>query len=125
MTPNRPRVLLAEDHAGVIKALVDLLQADCDVVGVVTDGGNVVAAAAQLQPIVALVDVNLPGVNGLEVCRQLTRDNRQAKVIMISGMLDDAIVEEALTAGAVDCIHKARAASELVAAIASAWTELA
>src|SRR5262245_38368569 len=114
---HRPRVLLAEDHAGVVKALLEVLKPDCDVVGVVTDGGQVMAEATRLRPDVAVVDVNMPTINGLDVCRSITGSSLDVKVIMISGMLDDSIVEEALLVGAVGCIHKARAASELVLAI--------
>jgi DNA-binding NarL/FixJ family response regulator len=114
-------VLLAEDHAGVAKALLDALRGDCDVVSVVSDGAKAVSEAARLQPVVVVVDVNMPTVNGLDVCRQITRINHNAKVILVSGMFDDLIVEEALAAGAVDCIHKARAATQLVRAIKDAW----
>lgn len=122
--PARPRVLLAEDHAGVAKALVEVLRPHCDVVGVVTDGSDVIREAARLQPVISVVDVNMPNVNGLDICRQIRTSNPHAKVIMISGMLDDAIVEEALVAGAADCINKARAAGQLVNAITRAWIDL-
>ena len=121
MRSSRPRVLLAEDHAGVARALIDVLQPECEVVGVFADGGDALDHAARLQPVIAVVDVNMPTMNGLEICRSITRSNRDAKVIVISGMLDDSIVEDALAAGAVDCIHKARAATELVRAIKHAW----
>jgi DNA-binding NarL/FixJ family response regulator len=123
MMPGRPRVLLAEDHAGVAKALIEVLEPHCDVIGLVTDGREAVEQALQLCPVIAIVDVGLPTVNGLDICRQITKSNRDAKVILISGMLDDSIIEEALAAGAADCIHKARAASELVVAIQDAWTQ--
>ena len=121
--PTRPRVLLAEDHAGVVKALLAVLEPDCDVVGVVTDGGDVVERATRLHPVISVVDVNMPTINGLDICRQMRQNNRDAKVILISGMLDDSVVEEALAAGASDCINKARAASQLVVAIRHAWTD--
>ena len=120
---SRPRVLLAEDHAGVARALLDVLQPDCDVVGVFADGGEALAHASRLQPVVSIVDVNMPTINGLDICRLITTSNRDAKVIVISGMLDDSIVEDALAAGAVDCIHKARAATQLVRAIKHAWAD--
>ena len=123
MMTTRPRVLLAEDHAGVAKALVDVLQPDCDVLGIVADGREAIREAARLQPVVSIVDVNMPSINGLDICRLMLKANRDAKVIVISGMLDDSVVEEALAAGAVDCIHKARAATELVPAIRHAWAQ--
>ena len=117
----RPRVLIADDHAGVSKMLVEMLSRDCDIAGVVADGANAVAEAARLDPVVALVDVNLPKVNGLEVCRRVMRDNPAARVILMSGMIDDVIVEEAIAAGASACIPKAKAATELLPAIKRVW----
>ena len=81
--PTRPRVLLADDHPGVARALSRLLSFECDVVGVVGDGCEVADAAARLQPVVVL-DVNLPNVNGLDVCRQITQDSPRARVIVIN-----------------------------------------
>ena len=70
--PTRPRVLLADDHPGIVKALGRLLSFECDVVGTVSDGSAVAEAADTLQPVVVVVDVNLPNVNGLDVCREIS-----------------------------------------------------
>jgi DNA-binding NarL/FixJ family response regulator len=120
--PTRPRVLLVDDHPGVAKALGRLLSLDCDVVGVIDDGREVAEAAVRLQPVVIVVDLNLPNVNGLEVCRQITRNNLHAKVIVITAMLDDAIKDEALAAGASDFVSKS-AIDELSLAIGRIWEE--
>ena len=76
--PTRPRVLLADDHPGVARAFVRLLSFECDVVGVVADGSEVAEAAARLQPVVSVVDLNLPNLNGLDVCRQIRQTNPRA-----------------------------------------------
>jgi DNA-binding NarL/FixJ family response regulator len=122
--PARPRVLIADDHAGVTAWLCDLVSADCDVVGIVSDGGEVAAAASRLQPVVVVVDLNLPTVNGLDVCRQLAGSGVQAKAIVITAMADDAFEEEALQAGAAAFFAKAAAGPELIAAITRIWTGL-
>ena len=88
MKAGRPRVLLAEDHAGVTKALIEVLEPHCDVVGLATDGGEAIDKALQLHPVIAIVDVGLPTVNGLDICRRITTRNPGAKVILMSGMLD-------------------------------------
>ena len=95
---KRPRVLIAEDHAGVAKAVGRVL--DCDVVGIVPDGSALLEAAQRLQPDVIVVDVNLPKVNGLEACRQITRMNPEAKVIVFSAMNDPAIRQRSFEVGA-------------------------
>jgi DNA-binding NarL/FixJ family response regulator len=121
----RPRVLLADDHEAMALVLSRVLSRECEIVGVVGDGGEVVDAAARLQPAVIVVDVNLPNVNGLDVCRAITRANPLAKVLIMTAMIDDAIKEEALAAGASGFFNKSVAGGELLEAIKRAWTETA
>jgi DNA-binding NarL/FixJ family response regulator len=120
--PDRPRVLLVEDHPGMQKALGRALSLECDVVGVVADGREVADAAARLQPVLVVMDLNLPNVSGLEVCRQVTRDLPGVKVVVISATADDAIRDDALAAGASGFFLKS-SASDLVVAIGRLWTE--
>ncbi len=120
--PTRPRVLLVDDHPGIVRALSRLLSTDCDVVGVMADGREAADAAARLQPVVIVVDLNLPDVSGLDVCRQITHNNPRVKVIVISARIDEAIRDEALAAGASGFFEKS-AANELVVAIRRIWTE--
>ena len=120
--PTRPRVLLVDDHPGVVQALGCMLSPTCDVVGGIADGRQVADAAARLQPVVIVVDLNLPDVSGLDVCRQINHNNPRVKVIVISARIDEAIRDEALAAGASGFFEKS-AANELVAAIRRLWTE--
>ena len=120
--PTRPRVLLVDDHPGIVQALSRVLSPVCDVVGVVADGREVAAAAARLQPVVIVVDLNLPDVSGLDVCRQIRDSNPRVKVVVISARIDDAIRDEALAAGASGFFEKS-AANELIEAIRRIWTE--
>ena len=121
--PTRPRVLLADDHPGMVKALERELALECDVVGVVADGSEVAAAAARLWPVVIVVDVNLPNVSGLDACRQILQTNPHAKVIVITSMVDETFRADALAAGASDFVAKLMAGTELIAAIRRAWAE--
>ena len=122
--PTRPRVLLVDDHPGMLKALGRVLSPECDVVGVLADGLEVADAAARLQPVVIVLDLYMPNVNGLDVCRQITQNNPRVKVIVITSMDDDAIRAEALAAGASAFVHKSAAADELIVAIRRIWREL-
>ena len=79
-------------------------------------------AAARLHPVVIVLDLNLPDVSGLDVCRQVTRNNPLAKVIVITAMADDAVRDEALAAGASGFVHKS-AANDLIATIQRVWAE--
>ena len=97
---KRPRVRLSEDHPGVAKAVCRMLALDCDIVGTIADGSAVLEAAQRLQPDVIVVDVNLPHVQGLEVCRQITRVNAKAKVIVFSAMNDPDVTQRSVEVGA-------------------------
>ena len=77
-------MLIADDHADLVKAVGRLLAVDCDVVGTVADGSAVLEAAQRLQPDVIVVDLNLPNVNGLEACRQITQAHPEMKVIVFT-----------------------------------------
>lgn len=121
---TRPRVMLVDDHPGFAKALGRVLSFECDVVGVIADGLEAAAAAARLQPVVVVVDLNLPDINGLEVCRLLTQNHPDVKTIVITAMSDDSLREEAMAAGASGFFEKS-AAGELVGAIRRIWTESA
>ena len=120
--PTRPRVLLADDHPGDRKALSRLLSFECDVVGTVSDGSEVATTAHTLQPVVVVVDVNLPNVNGLDVCREISTNSPRARVIVISGMFDHDVAQAARTAGAVAAFDKAAMGDQLVTAIKEAWS---
>ena len=106
--PKRPRVLIAEDHAGVTKAVCRLLALDCDVVGHVADGSDVVEAAQRLQADVIVVDLNLPHVHGLEACRQIKQVKPDAKVIVHSAMNDPDVKQRAFEAGASAFVSKGK-----------------
>jgi len=123
--PPRPRVLLADDHPGVLKALARVLSFECDVVGTVADGGEVAEAAARLHPVVTVVDLSLPNASGLEVCRRILQANPRARVILMTAMTDDPIRARALQAGAFAFVSKLEAGNELIEAVQSAWAEYA
>jgi len=105
-SPRRPRILLAEDHPGVAKAVCRLLALDYDVVGTIADGSAVLEAAQRLQPDVIVVDLNLPNVNGLEACRQITQVNPAAKVIVFSAMNDPEVKQRCIDVGASAFVFK-------------------
>ena len=114
---KRPRVLLAEDHPGVAKAVCRLLALDCDVVGCVADGSAVFEAAQRLQPDVIVIDLNLPNVNGLEVCRQIKHVNLEAKVIVFSAMNDPDVTQRSFEVGASAFVSKGAGDGALLATV--------
>jgi DNA-binding NarL/FixJ family response regulator len=82
------------------KAVCRLLALDCDIVGTVADGSAVLEAAQRLQPDVIVVDLNLPHIHGLEVCRQITQVNPKAKAIVFSAMNDPDVKQRSVEVGA-------------------------
>ena len=114
---RRPRVLLADDFPDLLTAIGGLLAEDCQVVGSVDDGGALLEAAARLQPDVIVLDLNIPTVNGLEACRQITKANPHIKVILMTAERDPVIMRAALAAGASAFIEKEAVADDLLPAI--------
>ena len=72
---KRPRVLLADDHTLLLEAFVKLLEPECEVVGTVADGRALLEATPRLRPDVAVIDIGMPLLNGLEAGRQLKKKN--------------------------------------------------
>ena len=99
----RPRVLLADDYPDMVKAVSRLLALDCEIVGSVADGSALLESAQRLQPDVIVLDVNLPNVNSLEACREITRVNPTTKVIMFTAM--DTGSQPAVLRGGSICLR--------------------
>ena len=114
---RRPRVLIAEDHLGVAKAVSRVLALDCDVVGIVADGSAVLEAAQRLRPDVIVVDLNLPNVNGLEACRQIRQAHPEMKVIVFTAMNDPDVRQRSLEVGASAFVFKMAGNGDLLATV--------
>jgi CheY-like chemotaxis protein len=121
MTHPRPRVLVADDYPDLITAISQLLARSCDIVGHVADGAELVEAVARHRPDVVVVDVNLPGMNGLDACRKIREAHQGTAVILVSATFDSEVQTVALAAGASAFISKFVIADELEAAVAQAY----
>ena len=110
MSLARPRVLVADDHAEVVKAVCRALSLDCDIVGTVADGGALMEAVQQLEPDVVVLDVNLPTVHGLEACRQLIQMNPAIKVVVFSAINEPEVSGALIAAGASAFVCKTASA---------------
>jgi DNA-binding NarL/FixJ family response regulator len=116
------RVLLADDHTIVRQGVRMCLEAlgDIDVVAEAEDGQTAVQLALQLRPDVAVVDLTMPRLNGVDAIRQIKRDAPEVEVVVLSVHDSEAYVVQALRAGAAGYVLKRNAATELVAAIRAA-----
>ena len=116
------RVLIAEDHAIVrhgLKLLIDS-EPDMEVVAEASDGRSAVERAMSTKPAVAVLDVTMPEMNGLEATRALQRDLPATAVVALTRHSDQAYVKELVRAGASGYVLKQSASHELVSAIRAA-----
>jgi len=109
-------IVLADDHPVVRQGLRVLLEAEPDfaIVGEVADGLEVAPLVERLKPNVLVLDLMLPGLNGLEVTRQVHQRTPQTRVIILSMYGNEAYVLEALRNGAAGYVLKAASGAELV-----------
>jgi DNA-binding NarL/FixJ family response regulator len=124
MTPGMPRirVLLADDHETVRQGLKLLLddQTDMEVVGEAGDGEAAVERAAALKPDVAVLDISMPGANGLWAARGIKARTPATAIVALTRYIDAAYVKELIAAGALGYVLKQSASIELLHAIRAA-----
>lgn len=114
---SRARIVLADDHALVAEGLARLLEPHYDLVGTASDGAGLLRLSAELKPDVALVDVSMPGMNGMQAVRLLREREPEVRVIFLTMHADAAFQEEASRLGAHGYVLKRSAARELTTAI--------
>jgi two-component system response regulator NreC len=112
-------ILLADDHRIVRQGLRALLEAEPDfsLVGETGDGLEAIQLAERLQPDVIVLDLMMPGINGLEATRQISDNCPQTRVVILSMHADEAYVLEALRNGASGYVLKDSSADDLVRAV--------
>jgi len=119
MTDTRLRILLADDHVTVrqgLKMLIDS-QDDMTVVSEASDGAAAVEQARTLRPDVVVMDISMPGMNGLVATRTLKQIQPDSVIVILTRHGDDAYLQELLRAGADGYVLKQSAASQLLQAI--------
>lgn len=114
---SRARILLADDHRLVAEGLRSLLEPEFDLVAIVEDGQQLVAAAKTHDPDVIVADITMPLLNGLEAIEQIHKQNSRAKVLFLTMHNDASYAARALKSGAAGYILKHSAPAELVTAL--------
>ena len=114
---KKPRLLLADDHTILVEGLKALLAPEFEVVATAGDGRAVLEAAKEYQPDIILLDISMPGLNGIEAARRLKQSSLDAKLIILTMHGDLSFVRAAFEAGACGYVLKQSAATELVTAL--------
>ncbi|WP_158749006.1 response regulator transcription factor [Acidobacterium sp. S8] len=116
---NKVRVLVADDHEGILTRVRKVLDREFDIVGVVNNGRDALAEMRRLDPEVLVIDISMPILDGLRAV-SLLGDNRRAKVVFLTLYNDRAFVAAAFSAGASAYVLKSDLAADLAPAIRAA-----
>jgi len=113
------RILVADDHEVVRRGLVAILKQtpEWQVCGEACNGREAIEQAKQLMPDVIVMDISMPGLNGLEATRHIMKANPATKVLVLTLHDSDDLIRNVLNAGARGFLLKSDSASELVAAV--------
>jgi DNA-binding NarL/FixJ family response regulator len=119
---NPIRILIADDHQLFRDGLKGLLNSapDIDLVGEAASGGEVIRLAASLGPDLILMDLQMPGMNGIEATRRIVQEHPQVKVLMLTMFDDDQSVFSAMRAGARGYVLKGIKHDEMLRAVRAA-----
>ena len=117
---NKPRVLLADDHRILAEGVRGLLEPEFELVGIVSDGRELVAAALKLRPDVVVADISMPSLNGIDAAAQIRQADIPCKVVFLTMQRDVSYAGRAMEAGASGYVLKHSAHDELLKAIREA-----
>jgi NarL family two-component system response regulator LiaR len=120
--PRRLRVLLVDDHAMVRRGLAAFLKAfdDLELAGEAADGDEAVRRCAEVQPDVVLMDLMMPGMDGVAATRVIRERFPTVRVLALTSFQDEGLVQRALQAGAIGYLLKNVSADDLASAIHAA-----
>jgi DNA-binding NarL/FixJ family response regulator len=119
----RPRVVIADDHPSVLLAFARMLQPCCEVVATVPDGYAAIEAVCRLRPDILLVDLMLPDIDGMEVCRSVKRTTPETAVVIVTAFDDAQVRAIAVQDGAAAFVPKHSAAATLEHTILQIFAE--
>ena len=120
ISSDRVRVLVVDDNDAVLARAAGLLSQNCVVVGTARDGCGALEAASSLQPDVVVLDISMPGMNGLEVASRLRDAGSSAAIVFLTVHTEEEVVVAAAQSGAIGYVAKPRLASDLIFAVREA-----
>jgi len=115
----RQRILIADDHELMRRGLRGLIESHDEwaVCGEAVEGREVVRKSAELEPDLVIMDVNLPGLSGIEAAMQIRQEREAAKILFFTVHDSDEVIREIIDAGAHGYVAKSRASQDLVEAV--------
>ena len=120
------RVLIADDHPLMRKGLADILNGvdGIEVVGAAEDGAAAIALAYAVKPDIVLMDISMPGMDGIEATEKLVEMDSGVRVVMLTSYSEREKITQALAAGAVSYLTKDAPPDAVIRAIRSAATTM-
>ena len=118
--PLGPRVVIADDHSGMVHQVKALLQPEFEVVATARDGMSALDCIRRLNPDVALLDLYMPGMSGLDIVRTLKTAAVQTITVIMTGYNDSELAKAAIAAGAMAFVSKSRLTHDLLPAMRGA-----
>jgi DNA-binding NarL/FixJ family response regulator len=110
----KPQVIVADDHRLVAEGVVKILEKEYSVVATPTDGRGFIGAVEKFRPALALVDISLPQLNGLDACRHVKKSCPEVKIIILTMHSEQHFVNEAFRVGVEGYLLKTSLADELL-----------
>jgi DNA-binding NarL/FixJ family response regulator len=117
---SRTRVLLADDHEEFLAVEAMILEPEFEVITTARDGNAAFEATTRLGPDVLILDLSMPGLNGIETARLLRAAGSRAKIVFLTVHGDSDYVRAGLEAGASGYVVKSRLAADLIPALREA-----
>jgi len=105
---TRIRLLIVDDHAIVRQGLTSMLseEPDFEIVGEAADGAAAMKAVDKLKPNIVLLDLRMPGIDGIDVCREISANHPDVRVIILTAFLDSDTINRCIQAGAKGYVIK-------------------
>jgi DNA-binding NarL/FixJ family response regulator len=113
----KPQVIVADDHRLVAEGVVKILEKKYDVAAISADGRSFIEAVEKIRPDLAIVDISLPLLNGLDACRHLNKSCPEVKIIILTMHAEQHYVNEAFRVGVGGYVLKTSVADELLFAV--------